>query len=100
LAVLLANQVAVAAPTSVAEAITAAAITGARTAAGASAAGTAGIFIMSTSKIITGITAVVALIAIGSAIYQANASREAAATTASVMKERDALRARLAAIEK
>ncbi len=100
LAVLLANQVAVAAPTRVAEAITTAAITGARTAAGASAAGTAGIFIMNASKIITGITAVGALIAIGSAIYQANASREAAATTASVMKERDALRARLATMEK
>jgi hypothetical protein len=99
LAVLLANQVAVAAPASVAEAITAAAIAGARTAAGAGAAGTAGIFIMSTSKIVTGITAVVALVAIGSALYQARASRAAAATAASIMSERDALRARLAALE-
>jgi RNA polymerase sigma factor (sigma-70 family) len=100
LAVLLANQVAVATPASVAAEITAAAIAGAGPTAGASAVGTAGIFIMSTSKIGTAITTVVALIAIGSAIYQAQASREAAATAASVMKERDALRARLAAIEK
>ena len=100
LAVLLADQVAVAAPTSVAEAITTVAIAGARTAAGASAAGAAGIFIMSTSKIVTGITAVIALIAIGSALYQAQASRQAAATAASVMSERDALRARLAGMEK
>lgn len=100
LALLLANQVAVAAPASVAEAITTAAIAGARTAAGASAAGTAGILIMSTSKIVTGISMVIAVVAIGSAIYQAKASRQAAATAASVMSERDALRARVAAMEK
>jgi hypothetical protein len=100
LAVLLANQVSVAAPASVAASITAAAMAGADTATGASAAGAAGIFIMSTSKIVTGIAAVVALIAIGSAVFQARASREAVATVASVTSERDALRARMAALEK
>jgi hypothetical protein len=85
---------------SVAASITAAAMAGAGTAAGASAAGAAGIFIMSTSKIVTGITAVVVLVAIGSAIYQSKAAREAAATVASVTAERDALRVRMTELEK
>ena len=100
LAVVLANQVSVAAPASLAASITAAAMAGAGAATGASVAGAAGIFIMSTAKIVTGITAVLALVGIGSAVYQARASREAAAAVASVTAERDALRARIAALEK
>lgn len=100
LAVLLANQVSVAAPASVAASITAVAMAGSGTVAGASAAGAAGIFIMSTAKIVTGITAVVALVGIGSAVYQARASREAAAAVVNVTAERDALRARIATLEK
>jgi RNA polymerase sigma factor (sigma-70 family) len=100
LTVLLANQVSVAAPASVAASITAAAMAGAGTATGMSVAGTAGIFLMSTAKIVTGILAVVAVVAIGSALYQAGAKREAEAEAASVTRERDALQARLAALEK
>ncbi len=95
LALLLANQVSIAAPANVAASITAAAMAGAAT-----GAGVAGIFIMSTAKILTGITAVVALVGIGSAVYQARASREAAAAVVNVTAERDALRARVAALEK
>lgn len=98
LGLLLANQVAVAAPATVVASVTTAALAG----AGASVAGVgaAGIFIMSTSKIITGIAAVVAGVAIGSAIYQAKLSRGAAAITTEVGTERDGLRVRLAATEK
>jgi RNA polymerase sigma factor (sigma-70 family) len=98
LALLLANQVAVAAPATVAASITTAALAG--VGVSVAGAGAGGIFIMSTSKLITGIAAVVAGVAIGSAIYQAKLSRGAAAITAKVETERDGLRARLAATEK
>ncbi len=93
LAVLLANQVAVAAPAGVAASITTAALAGA--AAGAGGAGAAGIFIMSISKAVMGITAVVALVAIGTAVYQAGVARDALATVAATSAERDTLRTQL-----
>lgn len=99
LAALLANQTAVAAPAGVAASITAAAMVGA-VATGAGVAGAAGIFIMSTSKIITGITAVIALAAIGTAVYQANLSRTSEAAVTSISAQRDELRAKLGTIEK
>ena len=97
LAVLLANEVAVAAPAGVAASITTAALAG--VAAGSAGAGATGFFIMSTTKAVTGITAVVALVAIGTAVYQARASREALATVAAVSTERDTLRSQLGARE-
>lgn len=100
LAVLLANEVAVATPAGLAAAITSVTMAGAGVAAGASAAGTAGIFIMSTAKIVTGIAAVVALAAIGIALYESNVSRESQATAAAARMERDQLQARLSAIER
>jgi RNA polymerase sigma factor (sigma-70 family) len=100
LAVLLANQVCTAAPASVAASITAAAMAGAGAAAGASGAGAAGIFIMSTAKIVTGIAAVVALAAIGTAIYQSKISRESEAAAIAARTERDQLRTRLNTLEK
>lgn len=99
LAALLANQTSVAAPAGVAASITAAAMAGAAV-TGAGVAGAAGIFIMSTSKIVTGITAVVALAAIGTAVYQANLSRTSEAAVASISAQRDELRAKLGTIEK
>lgn len=96
LAVLLANQTAVAAPAGVAATITAAAVAGAG--AGASA-GAVGLFIMSTSKVVTGITAVVALAAVGSAVYEAKLAHESAAAVTAIAGERDTLRSRNAALE-
>jgi RNA polymerase sigma factor (sigma-70 family) len=98
LAVLLANQTSVAAPAGVAASIAAAAMAGA-TAAGVSA-GAAGILIMSTSKAVMGITAVIAAVAIGSAVYQAKLSHTAEAAVSAIGAERDDLRTRLAAVEK
>ncbi len=99
LALLLANQTAIAAPASVAASITSAVLAGVGTAT-LSGAGATGIFIMSTSKVITGITAAIALAAIGSAVYQATASRDTASAAASISLERDDLHARLAATAK
>ncbi|MEO5957801.1 MAG: sigma-70 family RNA polymerase sigma factor [Opitutaceae bacterium] len=93
LAVLLANQTAVAAPAGVTASITAAALAGAGAAAGG--AGWAGIFIMSTSKTVAGIAAVVAAVAIGSAIYQSKASRNSAEAAITLSRERDDLRGQL-----
>lgn len=100
LAMLLANEVAVAAPASVAASITSGAMAGAGVAAGVSAVGTAGIFLMSTAKIVTGITAVVALAAISLALYEVKRSRESHTTAAVLQLERDQLQARLSAIER
>jgi hypothetical protein len=98
LAVLLANQTSIAAPASVAASITAAALSA--TGASVGTAGVAGIFIMSTTKAVTGISAAVALIAIGSAVYQAKTSRDSDAARVAAVAERDDLRARFVAIEK
>ncbi|MES1166375.1 MAG: sigma-70 family RNA polymerase sigma factor, partial [Pseudomonadota bacterium] len=97
LAVLLANEVAVAAPAGVAATITTVALAG--TGAAAGGAGAAGIFIMSTSKTVMGITVAVALVAIGTAVYQTKAQRASAAETSALSAERDALRARLGTAE-
>ena len=98
LGLLLANQTAIAAPASVAASIIATVLTSAG--AGAmGAAGTTAIFIMSTSKVVTGITAIIAVAAIGSAVYQANTARDSAAAAGSIAGERDMLRARLLSTE-
>lgn len=99
LGLLLANEVAVAAPAGVASSITAAALAGAGAATGGIGAGAAGIFIMSTTKTVTGIAAVVAALAIGTAFYQAKVARDAAAAAASLRGERDELGRRLAALD-
>lgn len=97
LALLLANQTAVAVPVDMAASVTAIAVAGA--AGGAGLAGAAGVFIMSTSKIVTGITAVVALVAIGMAVHQAKISRDSETAAIAVSTERDQLRTRLGAME-
>jgi RNA polymerase sigma factor (sigma-70 family) len=96
LAVLLANQTTVAAPAGVAASITAAAVAG----AGVGAAGVgAGIFLMTTSKVVAGVAATVAAIAIGSAIYEAGAARDSAQQLASANADRAALRAQMDAAQ-
>jgi RNA polymerase sigma factor (sigma-70 family) len=93
LGVLLANQTTIAAPAGVAASIAAAAMAGAgATAAGA---GAAGLLIMSTSKTLAGISAAVAAIAIGCAVYQAKVSRHAAQAVIALRGERDDLRVEL-----
>ncbi|HVS54161.1 MAG TPA: sigma-70 family RNA polymerase sigma factor [Opitutaceae bacterium] len=101
LALLLANQPAVAVPAGVANAIAAAATAGVAGAAGAGTigAGTTGIFIMSTTKAVTGIAAVVALAAIGSALYEARSARESADALASANAQRASLQSQVAALE-
>jgi RNA polymerase sigma factor (sigma-70 family) len=98
LALLLANQPAVAVPAGVASSIVAVATAGA---AGASAlgAGTTGIFIMSTTKAVTGIAAVVALAAIGSALYEARSARQSADALASAHAQRTSLQSQVATLE-
>ncbi|HWA10774.1 MAG TPA: sigma-70 family RNA polymerase sigma factor [Opitutaceae bacterium] len=94
LAALLANQ-AVAAPAGTAASIAAAALAG--TAAGGF--GAAGIFIMSTTKTVTAITAAIALAAIGTALYQAKLARESEAALAALRGERANLSANLATLD-
>jgi RNA polymerase sigma factor (sigma-70 family) len=95
----LAIQTGMAAPAGFAATVTAAAIsnTGAVTGFGA---GAWGLFnLMSTTKIVSGM-AVITLLALSAAVYQTTASRVSAASIAALTHERDALRARLAAVEK
>lgn len=100
LALLLSNEVAVAAPAGVAASITATALAGAGAAAGGLGAGAAGIFLMSTTKTVTGIAAVVTALAIGTAIYQAKLARDSAAARVSLQGERDDFGRRLAAMDR
>lgn len=92
LALLLASPAAHATPPGIAATITAAAIAS----AGASAAATGGsgfaFFIMSSSKTIAVITSSVALLAIGTVIYQASEAEKSAATPAASGAEREAAR--------
>lgn len=97
LAVLLANQTTIAAPAGVAASITTAALAG--VGATAAGAGTVGLFIMSTSKAVTGISAAVALIAIGTAVYQTNVAREAKTALASAETQRAALHTQTEALD-
>lgn len=102
LAVLLASQAGVAAPVGAAASIATVALAGATAGAamGIAGAGAAGFFIMTTSKAVTGISMAVALAAIGTAVYQANASRANDHTAVALRAERDGLRARVATAEK
>ncbi|MEO5957803.1 MAG: sigma-70 family RNA polymerase sigma factor, partial [Opitutaceae bacterium] len=98
LATMLSAQAGLAAPAGLAQSVA----SGALAVAGAGtvgAAGAVGIFIMNTSKAVTGISAVVALAAIGTAVYQNNASRDFAAALISVAAEHDTWRARVATTE-
>jgi RNA polymerase sigma factor (sigma-70 family) len=94
----LANQSGVAAPAALAATITGAALAGAKVAlVGAGAAGTlvgAGIF-MSKSFVIV---SVVALAAIGFAVYERGVAREVQTSFAAIARERDGLRAELRAV--
>jgi RNA polymerase sigma factor (sigma-70 family) len=100
LALALANQVSVAAPAGLAASVTGAALASAA-GLGSSAVVAVKIFnLMSTTKIVSGVAGVVALLAIGSAVYQSNKRRSAAATVTAVGAERDALRAQLGTAEK
>ena len=102
LAVALGNQVSVAAPAGLAASVTGAALAGAAGAAGGGGAIVAVKILnfMSTTKIVSGVAGVVALLAVGSAVYQANLARVAEASATAVGTERDELRAKLGAVEK
>jgi len=102
LALALANQTAVAVPMGVAASVTATVMAGVgATTAGTGTAGVTGIFkIMSTTKIIAGVSGVIALLAVGTALYEAQSAREAASALGAANHESDALRAQLSAGEK
>ncbi|MES2695649.1 MAG: sigma-70 family RNA polymerase sigma factor, partial [Verrucomicrobiota bacterium] len=100
LAVLLANQTAVATPAGALASVTSAALAGAAVTAGGVGAAAAGLFIMSTSKVVTGISVAAAVIAVGSAIYQANLARDSVAELDSLGRERTTLRAQLGTMAK
>ena len=100
LAVALANQAGVAAPVGLAASVTGAALASAASVGGGTIVALKLLNFMSTTKIVSGMAAVVALLAVGSAVYQSNLARESATALTSVSTERDTLRSRLASMEK
>lgn len=96
LGVLLANQAVVAAPAGALAAVTSGALAGATTAGGAGLA--TGLFIMSTSKVVAGVSAAVATIAIGVALYQTNLARDSAAEAMAAGQQSAALREQVAGL--
>ena len=100
LAVALANQVSVAAPVGLAASVTGAALASTAAAGGGAIVALKLLNFMSTTKIVSGVAGVVALLAVGAAVYQSNQVSESTAALTTVSTERDALRSRLAAMEK
>ena len=100
LAVVLANQVSVAAPAGLAVSVTSGALACAASVGSGAIVAVKILNFMSTTKIVSGVAGVVALLAIGSAVYESNQLRASAAAATAVGAERDALRAQLGTTEK
>ena len=98
LAAVLANQAVASAPAGLMAAVTASAL-GSAGSVGAAAAVSV-VHFMSTAKTITGIAGAIALLAVGTAVYQAREARDAAAAVQASRSEATAVRARLAEAEK
>jgi len=100
LGVLLANQVSVAAPSGLAATVTGAALAGTAATGGGMVIAAKLLHIMSTTKIISGVAGAIALLAVGSALYEGSLARESTTAANAIGAERDDLRARLSAMEK
>ncbi|MDB6170314.1 MAG: polymerase, sigma-24 subunit, subfamily [Verrucomicrobia bacterium] len=98
LGVALANQAVAAAPAGLAASVTSAALAG--TAGSGAIVAAKLLTFMSTTKIVSGTAGVIALLALGAAVYQSNQAREVAAALTAVSTERDALRTQLGTMEK
>ncbi|ACB74627.1 RNA polymerase sigma factor [Opitutus terrae] len=99
LGAVLANSAAAGAPANLASSITIAALSG--TATGTGGAGLAGLLIsMNNTKVIVGLAAALSMGGVGTSLWQAATVREVESALANVSRERDALQARLGAIEK
>ncbi len=98
LGVALANQAAAAVPAGITASVTSAALAGATAVSVSSLAGF--LTYMSTTKIVSGVAATVALLAIFSATHEAGKARDFATQLNSVTEERDHLRSRLEALQK
>jgi RNA polymerase sigma factor (sigma-70 family) len=97
LALVLADQAVIAAPAGLVATVSTAALAD----AGGAAVGITGLLkFMSTTKMSVGIAGIVALLGIGSAVYQAGLARESTTALTAVTTERDGLRTRLAVLEK
>jgi len=90
----LANQVNAAAPAGLAARVIASALVGASAAAGGAAAGLAILTFMNTTKII-GVTAAIALLAVGTALYEAHEASQRSAELVLANQQRDDLDAKL-----
>ena len=97
-AVARANQAGVAAPAGLAASVAGAALTGAAAAGAGAALGTGFLAIMSTAKA-TGIASAIAVLAVGTAIFQANEARQAGTGLASANQRQDELRATVRELE-
>lgn len=95
----LASQAGVAAPAGLAAVVTGTALAGA-SAVGATAVVAGILNFMSTTKILSGVASVVALLAVGSAVYQSNLARSSAEAFSVASKERDDLRVHLSSTGK
>lgn len=91
----LANQVNAAAPADLAARVTASALAGASAAAGGAAAWLAILTFMNTTKITLGITAAIALLAVGSALFEAHEASQRSADLVLANQQRDELDAKL-----
>ncbi len=94
LTVALANQVALAAPTGLATTVTGAALAGASAAGGGAVAVQSLFHLMSTTKVTIGMACAIAILGVGSAVYEANAARHTRAALATVSDELHKLQAR------
>ncbi|MGA2052199.1 MAG: sigma-70 family RNA polymerase sigma factor [Opitutales bacterium] len=97
LAVALGNQVYAAAPAGLAARVVASALAGAT--AGGTAAGLALLTFMNTTKITLGVTAAIALLAVGGALFEAHEAGQISADLALANQQRDALDTKLHRLE-
>lgn len=98
LAVALANQPAVALPAGLAASVTGAALAGVAS-AGSAVAAMSLLNFMSTTKFVAGTASLVALLAVGTAIYEARVARATAEIAAALRVENEAIRTRVSAME-
>jgi RNA polymerase sigma factor (sigma-70 family) len=98
LALALGQQAAFAVPATAAAAITSAALASASAAGGSVATATV-LTLMTTGKIITGTAVAVAVLAIGTAIYQTRAAHESSTSADALQQQRAALSTQIAALE-
>ena len=94
LTVALANQAALAAPAGLAATVTGAALAGASVTGGGAVIAASLFHLMSTTKVIIGMAGAIAILGAGTAVYEANAARQARAALAAVSDELHTLQVR------